>query len=108
MFRVDTVFDVPTLLLWNLSSASIGLVIFIFLPLNIFADLMNLFLSPSFFEVDERVCGRLCGALNSCISDVHSYFIYRFFQELCNLRLWLSANEDGTSARRHTESRRHD
>ena len=41
----------PILLLWNLSSAYIDLVIFIFLPLNsffnMFAELMNLFLSPS-------------------------------------------------------------
>ena len=42
----------PNLLLQNLSSASIDLVILIFLPLssffNMFADLMNLFLSLSF------------------------------------------------------------
>ena len=91
MFHVDTVFDVLHSCCGTFSSASTDLVIFLFLPLNsffnIFADLMNLFLSPLFFEVDERVCDRLCGALNSCIPDVHSYFIYRFLQELCNLRL---------------------
>ena len=37
--------------------------------------------------MNECVCDRLSGALDSCISDVHSYFNYRFFQELCDLRL---------------------
>ena len=62
MFHVDTVLDVSHFLLWNLSSASIDLVNFIFLPpnslFNIFADLMNLFLPPSFLKwMNARVIG---------------------------------------------------
>ena len=54
MSHLNAVFDVHHSLWWNLSSASIDLVIFLFLPLssffNMFADLVNLFLSQSFME----------------------------------------------------------
>ena len=33
------------------------------------------------------MCDPFCGAFNSCSSEVHSYFIYQFFQELRNLGL---------------------
>ena len=69
--------------------ASIDRVIFMFLPLNSFlnmlADLTYVFLSSSFLKVYESMCNWHCRVFDPCVFNRLSFLCYRFLQKLFDL-----------------------